>query len=547
MNIPDINKMTLREKIAQVMIIRMSDLVMYADTAYSKFRDPKEAADLAEKNQFGGIWLHGNIDVNQMNDLWNKNISFTSASLKKWYEDIQKNVKIPMISASDIGLVSSDMNNFTGIDLCVGASSNEDIAYELGQCVATEHKLAGVDWIWAPVVDNINSHHSSITRCFSDDADTISSCGVNYIKGYRAANVAACAKHFPGADKNDLRDGHIITTDIAMSVDEWWESQGRVFQAMIDAGVDTIMTSGLAFPALDDTKIKGRYIPASFSHKIVTEYLKDKMGFEGVVVSDGVRMGCYTSVYTGGKLYAELLNAGHDMLLGVGVDAVDLLEAEVKKGTISVERIEDACQRVLKLKAKLGFFSEDCPKPTCTVEEAKAKTAGMATKLAETSITLVRDENKTIPFDKEKTKKVAIICYTHDESAFDNLTVMKEAFEQYGCEVLLRRRLENFGEAEAIANEYDLIVYAGYIAFHAPKGFAGFYGDEFWSLRYAFKNGKEKSIGVSFGYPHIMYNFMNDTQMFVNAYSLTPESQKAFVKGIFGDIPFVGKSPVVLD
>ncbi len=547
MNTPDISKMTLREKIAQVLVVRMSDLVMYADSAYTKFRDNKEAAALAEKYQYGGVWLHGNIDVNQMNNIWNENVNFTSEALRKWFEELGKNVKIPMLAASDIGLVSSELNSFGGIDLCVGASNSDDIAYELGQCVATEHKLAGINWIWAPVVDNLNSHHAHITRCFSDDADTISRCGINYMKGYQSVNVAACAKHFPGADKNDLRDGHIITTNIDMPLDEWWENQGRIFQNMIDAGVDTIMTSGLAFPALDDTKINGRYVPASFSHKIVTEYLKDKMGFEGVVISDGVRMGCYTSFYTGGKLYAELLNAGHDMLLGVGVDAVDILEAEVEKGTVSIERIEDACQRVLKLKAKLGLFSEECGKQICTVEEAKAKTQKMSQNLAQTSITLVRDDNKKIPFDKEKIKKVAIICYTHEESAFDNLTVMKETFEQYGCEVLLRRRLENFGEADSIASENDLIVYVGYIAFHAPKGFAGFYGDEFWSLRYAFKNGKEKSIGVSFGYPHLMYNFMNDTQMFVNAYSLTPETQRAFVKGIFGDIEFVGKSPVVLD
>ena len=130
---------------------------------------------------------------------------------------------------------------------------------------------------------------------------------------------------------------------------------------------------------------------------------------------------------------------------------------------------------------------------------------------------------------------------------FTALKSLKEAFEEYGCEVLLRRRLESFEDAEAIAKEYDLIVYSGYINFHAPKGAPSFYGDEFWSLRHAFVYGKEKSIGVSFGYPHILYNFMDDAKMFVNAYSLAPEMQKAFVQGIFGDIEFVGKSPVELD
>ena len=93
---------------------------------------------------------------------------------------------------------------------------------------------------------------------------------------------------------------------------------------------------------------------------------------------------------------------------------------------------------------------------------------------------------------------------------------MKDEFEKHGAEVLLRRRLESYEDAKAIAEEYDLIVYAGFIAFHAPKGAPSFYGDEFWSLRYAFNYGKEKSVGVSLGYPHIHYNFMEDADVFVN-------------------------------
>lgn len=98
-----------------------------------------------------------------------------------------------------------------------------------------------------------------------------------------------------------------------------------------------------------------------------------------------------------------------------------------------------------------------------------------------------------------------------------------------------------------MADNYDLIVYAGYIAHHAPKGAPSFYGDEFWSLRYAFVYGKEKSVGVSLGYPHIHYLFMDDADVFVNLYSPVPEGQRVFVQGLFGELKFTGKSPVELD
>ena len=112
MNRPDIKKMTLKEKIAQLLIVRQCDLMMYADSSYAKFRAPEEAAALAEKYQYGAVWLHGNVDVNQINDVWRKNVKFSCEELRKWYEDLRKNVKIPMIAVSDAGGMHTDISSF---------------------------------------------------------------------------------------------------------------------------------------------------------------------------------------------------------------------------------------------------------------------------------------------------------------------------------------------------------------------------------------------------------------------------------------------------
>lgn len=546
MNIPDIKKMTLKEKIAQLIIVRQSDLMMYADSSYTKLRDPQEAAELAEKYQYGGVWLHGNTDVNHINDCWNKNIDFDSGTLKKWYEDLRKNVRIPMIAACDPGGNCRGLSTYT-LGLSAGASADDDMAYKLGKCMAEELQLCGIDWIWKPVVDNNNRLSASINRQFASNPDDIIRHSIEFMKGIQSVNVCACAKHFPGHDKNDTRDSHVVTVGIKMSMDEWWENQGKIFKAMIDAGADSVMVGATIFPAADDTMIDGRYIPAGLSYKIITELLKEKMGFKGVVITDDVTMGGFLSYYNGGRLYAEFIKAGNDMLLGTSVDAVDLIYDQVQQGVLSEERIDDACQRVLNMKAKLGLFDKGYRDPQYTIEEARANTEKMTRHMAETSVTLVRDINGTIPFDKNKIKKVAIISHTHAPEGFGALRHMKEAFEEYGCEVLLRKRLENFEEAKQVADDYDLLVYVGYIRFHAPQGAPGFYGDEFWSLRHDFVYGKEKSIGVSLGYPHVLYNFMDDAHMFVNTYSPAREMQRAFVRGIFGDITFVGKSPVELD
>ena len=548
MKMPDIKTMTLREKIAQLVIVKQSDLMQDPDTAYDSLRDPEDAIRMVKENQYGGIWLHGTLDVNHVNaDFYKENVSFDSKELLAWYENIRKHAKIPMIAANDAWGrgTATDLSVYPK-GLAIGASADEDAAFNVGRSIGREMSLCGTDWIWSPIVDKQNRLASCIVRQYSNFTDDIIRCGIGYMKGLQSCNVAATAKHFPGSDPVEMRDSHIVTTNINISMEEWEKDQGRIFQALIDAGVDSVMVGAHGFPAADDTKVGKRYVPAGLSYKIITELLKGKMGFKGVVITDDVNMGGFTSFYNGGRLYAEFIKAGNDMLLGARADAVDMIEEEVKKGTVSIERIEDACQRVLNLKAKLGLFDGY---RTCdyTAEEATEETRVLTRKLAESSATLVCDRDNQLPFDRNKIKKVAIIVYSHVDRTADDLAPMKEEFEKYGAEVLVRRRLESFVDAKEVAEEYDLLVYAGYIGFHEPKGYPSFYGDEFFSLQRALIYGVEKSVGVSLGYPHIHYNFMDDANVFVNLYSMAPEMQKAFVRGLYGDLKFVGKSPLKLD
>lgn len=548
MNIPDINQMTLREKLGQLLIVRMSDLLMDAASSYTKMRAPEEAAEIMEKNQFGGIWYHANVDVNQINDVWNNTINFTAKELKNWYKEIRENVKIPVIAAADaIGKEAIGEYSVYPEGLAVGASSDKDIAYNLGRCVARELGWAGLDWIWSPIADLHNRRSSQVGRAFANIADENIRCCIDYAKGIQSQKMATAVKHFPGVDHNDVRDTHIITSKIGFSLDEWKKGQGRVFQEIIDAGVDAVMCLATAFPAADDTKINGRYIPAGLSSKVLIDLLKKDMGFKGVVITDDVNMGGFTNVYNGGRLYAEFIKAGNDMLLGVGIDAVDLLEEEVKKGTVSIERIDDAVSRVLELKRKVGLFDRGYREADYTLAEAVCETQEVSMKLAETSLTLVCDRNSRLPFDGDKVKKAAIICYSHNDSITQRLLPMKEEFEKRGIKAVIKKRLNSFEEAKEVAQNNDLIVYVGNIEFHNPKGAPSFYGDEFWALRHAFVYGEEKSIGLGMGFPHIHYDFMEDANVFINAYSTAPAMQRAFVKAIFGEIPFVGKSPVELD
>ncbi|MBR2432170.1 MAG: glycoside hydrolase family 3 protein [Clostridia bacterium] len=545
---PIIENMTLREKIAQSCLVRESDLLMHADTNYASVRPKEDAALLMEKYQFGGIWTHGNVDVNQMGTDAYKSFNFTAESHLEWLKEVEAKAKIPLICANDPGGVVLGLTSITS-GLMVGASDDEELCFGLGRQLGLEHKSFGSNWIWAPMVDLVNRFAAGIVRPFSNEPDTLIRCARAYIKGLQSAGVAATAKHFPGADPKETRDGHIVSTFIRSSYEAWKKDQGRVFKELIDAGVYAIMAATRAFPAIDDTEVMGTYLPATLSHKIVTKLLKEEMGFEGVVITDDVTMGGYTTFYSHEDLYAEFLKAGNDVLLGVGVDAVDLIERAVLDGRLSEERVNDACKRVLNLKEKLGLFEDGYVRGNnIKLDDVKPESKKVVSEIANRGITLIKNKNpELLPLKKEKIKNVTIILYTHNEAILKSLSVMKEEFEKRGASVTLRRRLESWQELKEISEKNDLIVYVGYIHFHSPKGAPSFYGDEQWSFRYAFTAGKEKSIGISLGYPYIHYNFMDECPVFVNGYNATPDTQEAFVAAIYGEIPFTGKSPVDLN
>ena len=140
-----------------------------------------------------------------------------------------------------------------------------------------------------------------------------------------------------------------------------------------------------------------------------------------------------------------------------------------------------------------------------------------------------------------------VVCSTHDDGFFDRLECMEKALEARGMNVTMQRRLTSLEELKKISEENDLIIYAAYIAPHKPMGAMFFFEEECATFGVAFSSGKEKSIGVSMGYPYIYYDFMGNSPICINAYTDTENVMEAFVAAIFGEIPMEGKSPVDLN
>lgn len=553
---PLLSELTLSEKIGQMLLPYQYTVNTDQDPITKKLtpksRDARNALIRAEK--YGSYWAQTGL-ANRGIDVTLR--SSTKAEAPEEYGAFLQGESdaywIPALTALDaeedgIGPLFDQLTT-TCCPNAQGAANDEQLSYELAAAVARELRCAGCTWRWAPYVDVANRFTMGVMRRIApDDVDRNIRLALAQIKGTQSEGVAATAKHFPGGDEHEYRDSHFCATMIRSTKEEWAAEQGRIFQAMIDGGVYSIMITHKSFPAVDNSKINGRFRPSTISKKIITDLLKGEMGFQGVVITDGIVMASLFTLMPYEQLLVELVNAGNDVLLGVPQNGSGkIIEQAVLDGRISEERINDACQRVLDMKEKLGMFEDGYRLVKYTAAETAPITRKINLQIARKAIDLIRDRNQQLPMDATKVKNVAIICSTHADHFVDELDVLVKELENRGIRVHFQRRLTSQAELHNIAEENDLILYAVWIGPHEPMGGMSLYGDECRSYLWAFSEGKEKSIGVSFGYPYVHYDLMENADMFINTYGQSPALMKVLVEAIFGETPFLAQTPIRLE
>ncbi len=347
----DINTLTLEEKILQTKIVLMKK---------------GEAVD----EKVGGAFFGGQI--------------ITEAD-EAGLDELRKIVK-ELVDKSDIPpLVTSDFENGCGsmikgltelpYMMGLGATNDEKLAYDYGKVTAIEARSIGANWTFSPVSDlNLNKRNPLINvRGLTDNADFGIKLLSEVVKGMQDGGIAACAKHFPG-DGVDYRDQHLVTTSNTLSYEEWKQTSGKVFRALIDNGVYTVMAGHISLPSYQKERDGefGMAPPATLSRELITDLLKGELGFEGVVVTDALGMkGFYTWCETREEAEIEAFRCGCDMLLWPSPNYVENMKNAIERGYVSMERLDDAVGRILSLKEKLGLFDENQEKFHIITEDEK--------------------------------------------------------------------------------------------------------------------------------------------------------------------------------
>ena len=287
--------------------------------------------------------------------------------------DIGNSLQVPPLISADLEGSRMSLPFGTQVTNPLGLAAINDLAVtaEVSRIMATEARAAGINWSFTPVLDINAAFRSAIvaTRGFGSDPDLIDRHALTQIAVFQENGIAATAKHWPGEGFDD-RDQHLLTTVNPLSFAEWERSFGKLYRAAINAGVLSVMSGHIAFPAfiraVDPEAQIEAFQPASLSARLNLTLLRDTLGFNGLIVSDATGMAGLGSWCRTVDAMPLLIAAGCDMILFSQDPSRDAqaVGAAIERGEVSKERFDEAVLRVLGLKAALGLHKAPAkPKP----------------------------------------------------------------------------------------------------------------------------------------------------------------------------------------
>lgn len=337
--------------------------------------------------------------------------------------NFQKNSKIPVLSAVNVecgGNGASKDGTFVGSEMKVAATGDPEYAYKLGQICGRETKATGSNWAFAPITDLVMNWHNPgiVTRGFGDDPEQISLLAREYFRGMSESGILCAMKHFPG-DGCDERDPHVATAVNNLSCEEWDKTYGKVYKDMIDAGIQSVMTGHIMMPAYQkyfnpscrDEDLK----PATICKELVTDLLRGKLSFNGLVVSDASHMVGLTGHGKRSDIVPDAINAGVDMFLfynDIEEDKKFMTNAYLS-GRISEERMHEALSRILAMKCLAGldnFTIDKFPSKEGLSIIGCEEHRKVAREIADKAITLAKQVGpKVLPLDRSKIKRILLV------------------------------------------------------------------------------------------------------------------------------------------
>jgi beta-N-acetylhexosaminidase len=461
-------------------------------------------------------------------------------------DSLRDQAEIPLLISCD--LEGSRMSLPFGTEvpnpLALAAINDPAATAEISQIMVSEARAMGINWSFTPVLDINAAFRSPIvaTRGFGADPKTIKAQALTQIKTFQAAGLAATVKHWPGEGHDD-RDQHLVTTINPLSLEEWEATHGALYRAAIAAGVLSVMSAHIAFPAfvrsLDPEAGVEAFRPASASRVLTQTLLRERLGFNGLIVSDATPMAGFGAYGPRPQMLADCVNAGCDIILFSTDPVTDhaTVAAAIETGQIPQTRVDEAIARTLALKAALGLHLGHTPASRAPLGTPANRQA--ARNITARAPTLVKDTQALLPLSLAKHKRL-LIASGGVVSPIHGVTdlALPQMLAAEGFEVTLATpehhprdfdaMLYLFGEETLLTRGrifLDWAKIAGnfHAAMHRP-----------WH--------EVPTAMISFGYPYYLYDAPR-VPTYINAFATMETMQKAVLDCLMGRAPWNLNSP----
>jgi len=525
-----INELSIRDKCAQLVMpaVYRNDLYTYS-SGYDQFKS------LVANEKIGGLILfQGGIE---------EQINFVN--------QMQKLAEIPLIIASDfergLGTRIDDALEFPHA-MALGSIRKSEYAFEVGRITALESRQIGVHQNFAPVADINNNPLNPIIniRSFSEDKEEVTKFVKSFIEGAKETRFISTVKHFPGHGNTTI-DSHYDLPKINGSKTYLMNHELYPFIEAINSGVQSIMIGHLEVPSLDP--IKGT--PASLSKSIVTYLLKNELKFDGLIITDAMIMDAITKFYSTKEATVAAFEAGNDIILMPEdvKEAIDALEQAVNSGRVSMGRLNESVRKILAAKRWLKIENEEVINLSST-EGLKSKNPNLllAKKIAEESITLLKNDRGIIPLKLSEYKNIYCITIT-DKSWSERAEFFSNKLENRLGKITSyfftgnTKRKEYNRVLKELSNA-DLIIIPSFIDVKTYKGPVNLSAEQIDFIAGVLRK-KLPSVLISFRNPYLIYLFP-DTGTYLNSYSNSYASQDAMLRAVLGEININGKLPITI-
>lgn len=504
-------KLSMDERIGQLYIV-----ALYTNKDQNHISGVRK---LVEQERIGGIIL--------MQDDAEQEIALVN--------EFQKKSRVPMLFGMDAewGLYQriKTAHKFPWA-MTLGAIQDNNLVYEMASKIAEDAKKMGIYWNFAPVVDvNTNPKNPIIgNRSFGSDVQNVIAKSLAYAQGLQDNGVLAAIKHFPGHGDTDV-DSHLDLPVVKHSLERLNKIELAPFKALMDKKIGGAMIAHLYVPQLE----KGKNIPASISYDIVTNLLKNKFLYEGLVITDALNMNAVAKKYPAGELDLRAFKAGNDVLL-FSQDVPTgkkLIKEAIQKGEISEKRLEESVKKILKTKYLLGLqnlrplSSEGINNALNNDSHAK-----ISEKLYANALTLLKDEKQLFPLREKEVYYLPLEEASH------------EAFLQELSKEIKVKKI-SFKEIQSIPENAVVI-----IGLHKDNSTAYKPYRVSWESKRLINQVKSRNKVILnvFGSPYALQDVdISGISSVLVSYENNPLSMKATAEAYLGKQKINGRLPVVVN